>query len=78
MDQLVVTRTQVGCPGIFGEGASSGRATERAGRSAMADLKAKHFDEIPYYQGTNAIPGIKFHSAGRELGVTACGACPIR
>jgi uncharacterized cupin superfamily protein len=39
----------------------------------MADLKAKTLDEIPYYQGEHAIPGIRFHSAGRELGVTAWG-----
>ena len=39
----------------------------------MADVSAKHFDEIPYYQGPNAIPGIKFHTAGRDLGVTAWG-----
>jgi mannose-6-phosphate isomerase-like protein (cupin superfamily) len=39
----------------------------------MADLSAKKIEEIPYYQGPNAIPGIKFHLAGRELGVTAWG-----
>ncbi len=39
----------------------------------MTDVKARHFDEIPCYQGANAIPGIKFHTAGRELGVTAWG-----
>ena len=39
----------------------------------MADVKAKTVGEIPYYQGPNAIPGIRFHSAGRELGVSAWG-----
>lgn len=39
----------------------------------MTDVTAKHFDEIPYYQGANAIPGIKFHMAGRDLGVSAWG-----
>jgi uncharacterized cupin superfamily protein len=39
----------------------------------MTDVKAKHFDEIPHYQGANTVPGIKFHTAGRELGVTAWG-----
>jgi uncharacterized cupin superfamily protein len=39
----------------------------------MADVKVKHFDEIPYYQGPNAVPGIRFHTAARELGVTAWG-----
>ncbi len=39
----------------------------------MTDVKAKHFDDIPYYQGPNSIPGIRFHTAGRELGVTAWG-----
>ncbi len=39
----------------------------------MGDVKTTKLDEIPFYKGTNAIPGIKFHSAGRELGVTAWG-----
>ena len=39
----------------------------------MSDVTARHFEEIPYYQGTNAIPGIKLHTAGRELGVSAWG-----
>jgi uncharacterized cupin superfamily protein len=39
----------------------------------MSDIKVRRIDEIPYYTGQNAIPGIKFHSAGRELGVTAWG-----
>lgn len=39
----------------------------------MADMKAKQIDEIPFYQGPNAIPGIRFHAAARELGVTAWG-----
>jgi len=38
-----------------------------------ADVKAKHYGEMAYYQGPHAIPGIKFHTAGRELGVTAWG-----
>jgi mannose-6-phosphate isomerase-like protein (cupin superfamily) len=39
----------------------------------MSDVKAKKLDEIPYYKGEHAIAGIKFRSAGRELGVTAWG-----
>ena len=39
----------------------------------MTDVTAKHIDEIPYYQGKNAIPGVKFHFAGRDLGVSAWG-----
>ncbi len=39
----------------------------------MADLKAKRIGEIPYYQGPRALPGIRFHAAARELGVTAWG-----
>jgi uncharacterized cupin superfamily protein len=39
----------------------------------MADVKAKTIEEIPYYQGPNMVPGIRFHSAGRELGITAWG-----
>jgi uncharacterized cupin superfamily protein len=39
----------------------------------MTDVKAKHYEEIPYYQGPSRIPGIKFHTAGRDLGVTGWG-----
>ena len=39
----------------------------------MTDVKAKHFDEVPHYQGPHAIPGIKLHLAGHDLGVTAWG-----
>jgi mannose-6-phosphate isomerase-like protein (cupin superfamily) len=39
----------------------------------MGDMKAKALDEIPYYEGKGAVPGIKFRTAGRELGVTAWG-----
>ena len=39
----------------------------------MSDVKAKHLDDIPYYSGPNAITGIKFRTAGRDLGVTAWG-----
>ena len=39
----------------------------------MSDVTAKTLDEIPYYKGANAIPAIRFRTAGRELGVTAWG-----
>ena len=39
----------------------------------MADVQARRIEEIPYYQGPKAIPGIRFHAAARELGVTAWG-----
>jgi mannose-6-phosphate isomerase-like protein (cupin superfamily) len=39
----------------------------------MADVIVKKIDEIDYYQGPNAIPGIRFHGAARALGVTAWG-----
>ena len=39
----------------------------------MADVQVKRIDDIDYYKGPNAIPGIRFHSAGRSLGVTAWG-----
>jgi mannose-6-phosphate isomerase-like protein (cupin superfamily) len=39
----------------------------------MSDTKARTIEEIPYYQGPNAIPGIRFRTAARELGVTAWG-----
>jgi uncharacterized cupin superfamily protein len=38
-----------------------------------ADLTVKKSCEIDYYKGPNAIAGIKFRSAGRDLGVTAWG-----
>jgi mannose-6-phosphate isomerase-like protein (cupin superfamily) len=43
----------------------------------MTDVKAKTIEEIPYYQGPHAIPGIRFHTAARELGVTAWGMSVI-
>ena len=39
----------------------------------MSDVTIKRADEIAYYQGPNAISGIRFRGAGRELGVTAWG-----
>src|SRR5512136_3244233 len=39
----------------------------------MTDTKARRIEDIPFYQGPGAIPGIRFHSAGRELGVTSWG-----
>jgi mannose-6-phosphate isomerase-like protein (cupin superfamily) len=39
----------------------------------MSEITAKHFDDIPYYQGSSAIHGIKFHMAARDLGITAWG-----
>ncbi len=39
----------------------------------MSDVTVKRFDEVPHYTGEHAIPGIKFHTAGRALGVTAWG-----
>ena len=40
---------------------------------ATSDFKAKGIRDIPYYQGPNMIPRIRFHLAGRDLGVTAWG-----
>ena len=39
----------------------------------MADVTIKRIDEMDHYQGPNALPGIKFRSAGRQLGVSAWG-----
>jgi uncharacterized cupin superfamily protein len=39
----------------------------------MADVTVKRVEEIDFYKGPNAIAGIKFHVAGRALGVTAWG-----
>ncbi len=40
---------------------------------ATSDFKAKVVGDIPYYQGPNAIRGIRFRTAGRDLGVTGWG-----
>ncbi len=39
----------------------------------MSDVTVKKAGEIGYYEGPNAIEGIKFRWAARELGVTAWG-----
>jgi uncharacterized cupin superfamily protein len=39
----------------------------------MSDVTVKLVEEIEAYQGPNAIPGIRFRSIGRNLGVTAWG-----
>ena len=39
----------------------------------MSDVAAKRIEDIEHYTGPGAIPGIKFHPAGRVLGVTAWG-----
>lgn len=39
----------------------------------MADVTIKQVEELDYYQGPKAVPGIKFRSAGRQLGVSAWG-----
>ncbi len=39
----------------------------------MSDVQVKRIEDIEFYQGPNAVPGIRFHSAARSLGVTAWG-----
>ena len=39
----------------------------------MIDVQVKRIEDIPFFQGPNAVPGIRFHSAARALGVTAWG-----
>jgi mannose-6-phosphate isomerase-like protein (cupin superfamily) len=39
----------------------------------MADVTIKQVAEMDYYKGPKALPGIKFRTAGRELGVSAWG-----
>jgi uncharacterized cupin superfamily protein len=39
----------------------------------MADVTIKKVSEVGYYTGPNAVPGIKFRYAGKDLGVTAWG-----
>ncbi|MCJ7796575.1 MAG: cupin [Thermoleophilia bacterium] len=39
----------------------------------MGDITVKKVGDLGSFQGPNAIPGIKFLQAGRELGVTGLG-----
>jgi uncharacterized cupin superfamily protein len=39
----------------------------------MSDVTVKRIEDLEYYQGPKAIPGIKFRGAARGLGVTAWG-----
>jgi uncharacterized cupin superfamily protein len=39
----------------------------------MSAVTIKQIEELDYYQGEHAIPGIRFHDAGKQLGVTAWG-----
>ena len=39
----------------------------------MAAVTTKRIADCDYYKGPNAIAGIKFRTAGRELGITAWG-----
>lgn len=39
----------------------------------MSEVRATTIEAIPFYQGPSAIPGIRFRTAARELGVTAWG-----
>src|SRR3954470_21360598 len=39
----------------------------------MADVIVQRIEEMDYYKGPNAIPGIKFRGARAALGVTAWG-----
>lgn len=39
----------------------------------MNDVTVKHVNELGFYEGPQAIPGIRFRHAARDLGVTAWG-----
>lgn len=39
----------------------------------MSEVTIKKITDLDYYKGDKSIPGIKFHSAAKELGVTAWG-----
>src|SRR5438045_4077105 len=39
----------------------------------MADVSVKKIEEVDYYKGDKAVPGIRFRPAGRALGVSAWG-----
>lgn len=39
----------------------------------MPEVTARKLIQLPYVRGEHAVPGLRFHLAGRELGVTAWG-----
>jgi mannose-6-phosphate isomerase-like protein (cupin superfamily) len=39
----------------------------------MSDVSVKHVNDLGYYEGPSAIPGIRFRHAARDLGVSAWG-----
>jgi uncharacterized cupin superfamily protein len=39
----------------------------------MTDVTIKRLDELDFYRGEHELPGIRFHAAGKQLGVTAWG-----
>lgn len=39
----------------------------------MSDVSVKTIEEVDFYQGPNAVAGIRFRYAGRALGVSAWG-----
>jgi uncharacterized cupin superfamily protein len=39
----------------------------------MSNPTIKRLDELDYYRGEHEIPGIRFHYAGKQLGVSAWG-----
>lgn len=39
----------------------------------MSDITVKKVGELGHFEGPNAIPGIKFFTAGRELGASGLG-----
>ena len=39
----------------------------------MTDVQVRRIEDIDFYQGPNAVPGIRFRPAARALGVTAWG-----
>ncbi len=39
----------------------------------MTDVTIKRLDQLDYYQGEHELPGIRFHHAGKQLGVEAWG-----
>lgn len=39
----------------------------------MAEVSVKHVGELGTYEGPHAIPGIRFRTAAKDLGVTAWG-----
>jgi quercetin dioxygenase-like cupin family protein len=56
-----------------GRAEAAGRGATWRAEDAMVDVTVKRVEELEFYQGERALPGIRFRYAARGLGVTAWG-----